>query len=211
MSEEADVNPEGGAAKPVQDLKTPPGKVFAESINIYDDQARVAFDYYKKAAQKIIAEEDRVDRLRKESDERLEELSKGKTSALIGCVVSALATIGVLIWSLQAETKELMYLAALPAVALLVFVVKMLGASKKIAGEQETRDGLDREFANIRRDYRISKLGVAYVPVATSVPFENRSFVLDDTETVGDTEFSLIDDGNSIDSRSEFENMPFGI
>ena len=47
MSEEADVNPEGGAAKPVQDLKTPPGKVFAESINIYDDQARVAFDYYK--------------------------------------------------------------------------------------------------------------------------------------------------------------------
>ena len=150
MSEETAVNPGDGSAKPVQELKTPPGKVFAESINIYDDQARVAFDYYRKAAQKIIAEEDRIDNLRKESDEKLEELKKGKTSSLIGCVVSGLATFGVLFWAIQAEPKELLYLAALPAVALLVFVVKMLGASKKIGGEQETRDKLDREFANIR-------------------------------------------------------------
>ncbi len=187
MSEETVVNPGDESAKPVQELKTPPGKVFAESINIYDDQARVAFEYYRKAAQKIIAEEDRIDNLRKESDERLAELKKGKTSAFIGCAISALATVGVLIWSFQ----TVVYLTVLPAVALLVFVVKMLGASKKIAAEQETRDGLDREYNSIRKDYRISKLGVAYVPVATSVPFENRSFVLDDTETVGNTEFSL--------------------
>ena len=33
------------------------GKVFAESANIYQDQAKILFDYYKKAAEKIVREE----------------------------------------------------------------------------------------------------------------------------------------------------------
>lgn len=38
------------------------GKVFEDSINIYQDQARVLFDYYKKAAEKIVAEEKAIER-----------------------------------------------------------------------------------------------------------------------------------------------------
>ncbi len=33
------------------------GKIFADSINIYDDMATLLFDYYSKAAQKIVVEE----------------------------------------------------------------------------------------------------------------------------------------------------------
>ena len=32
------------------------GKIFDESLNIYDDEAKVAFEYFRKAAEKIIAE-----------------------------------------------------------------------------------------------------------------------------------------------------------
>ena len=33
------------------------GKVFSKSANIYQDQARVLFDYYKSAAQAIVSAE----------------------------------------------------------------------------------------------------------------------------------------------------------
>lgn len=33
------------------------GKVFKESSNIYEDEAKILFDYYKKAAEKIVEEE----------------------------------------------------------------------------------------------------------------------------------------------------------
>ena len=33
------------------------GRVFTDSANIYQDQAKILFDYYKKAAEKIVVEE----------------------------------------------------------------------------------------------------------------------------------------------------------
>ena len=33
------------------------GKIFKESSNIYEDEAKVLFDYYKRAAEKIVGEE----------------------------------------------------------------------------------------------------------------------------------------------------------
>ena len=36
------------------------GKIFGDSADIYQDQARVLFDYYKKAAEKIVASENEV-------------------------------------------------------------------------------------------------------------------------------------------------------
>lgn len=45
--------------------------------------------------------------------------------------------------------------------------------------------------ANIRRDYKVEKIGVVYVPVATKVPFEDKSIVLDHTGCVEDTDFKL--------------------
>ena len=33
------------------------GKIFKESSNVYEDEAKILFDYYKKAAEKIVEEE----------------------------------------------------------------------------------------------------------------------------------------------------------
>ena len=33
------------------------GKVFQDSANVYQDQAKVLFEYYKKAAEKIVGEQ----------------------------------------------------------------------------------------------------------------------------------------------------------
>ena len=32
------------------------GKIFSTSDNVYQDQAKILFDYYKQAAEKIVAE-----------------------------------------------------------------------------------------------------------------------------------------------------------
>ena len=56
------------------------GKIFPESSNIYQDQARVLFNYYRKAAEKIVGEEERIEgliaALEKEKSTKQEQLSK---------------------------------------------------------------------------------------------------------------------------------------
>ena len=37
------------------------GKVFPESNNIYQDQAKILFNYYRNAAEKIVSEEERIE------------------------------------------------------------------------------------------------------------------------------------------------------
>ena len=38
------------------------GKIFNESNNIYQDQARILFGYYRQAAEKIVSEEERIEK-----------------------------------------------------------------------------------------------------------------------------------------------------
>ena len=38
------------------------GKIFSTSDNVYQDQAKILFDYYKQAAEKIVAEEERIEK-----------------------------------------------------------------------------------------------------------------------------------------------------
>jgi tetrahydromethanopterin S-methyltransferase subunit H len=38
------------------------GKIFDASANIYQDQAKVLFDYYKQAAEKIVSEEEKYEK-----------------------------------------------------------------------------------------------------------------------------------------------------
>jgi len=37
------------------------GKIFQESSNVFQDQAKILFDYYKKAAERIVSEEMRIE------------------------------------------------------------------------------------------------------------------------------------------------------
>ena len=38
------------------------GKVFASSDNVYQDQAKILFNYYQQAAEKIVREEERIEK-----------------------------------------------------------------------------------------------------------------------------------------------------
>jgi hypothetical protein len=38
------------------------GKIFPESSNIYQDQAKILFNYYSQAAEKIVQEEERIEK-----------------------------------------------------------------------------------------------------------------------------------------------------
>src|SRR5437879_13716881 len=38
------------------------GKIFAESANIYQDQAKILFEYYREAAEKIVSEEEALEK-----------------------------------------------------------------------------------------------------------------------------------------------------
>ena len=38
------------------------GKIFPESGNVYQDQARILFNYYRQAAEKIVSEEERIEK-----------------------------------------------------------------------------------------------------------------------------------------------------
>jgi len=52
------------------------GKLFNSSANIYQDQAKVLFDYYKQAAEKIVAEEEKYEMEIAICKERIAQLSQ---------------------------------------------------------------------------------------------------------------------------------------
>ena len=136
------------------------GKVFADSANIYDDQAKVLFDYYKKAAEKIVNEEIECENRIKALEEQITKTAKKKKIDLILC------------WTI---------------VGLILFFVRKSALKKLNAQLEEATKAKD----SIRKDYKVSKIGVAYVPVATRIPFEGKSFVVDHTGETGNTDFSL--------------------
>lgn len=140
------------------------GKIFPTSGNIYQDQARILFNYYKTAADRIVTEEERleadIEELRAERAVYEEKLSK------------------TWYWYL---TIILFFMA----------FVKKNEFTKKIEEIDGRIADAEKAHADIFRDYRIDKLGVAYVPVADRVKYEDKSFMVDFTGDVPDSEVSL--------------------
>lgn len=144
------------------------GKIFKESSNIYEDEAKILFDYYKKAAEKIVEEEIACENRIAEAENELASAEKQRHNYfLVTCF---------LCWTV---------------VGLIVGLVGQNKAKKRIAGANQDIYETQEKKSRIRRDYKVSKMGVAYVPVATRVPFEGKSFVVDHTGTVSNTNFSL--------------------
>lgn len=138
------------------------GKIFADSANIWQDQAKILFDYYRQAAERVVEEEERIEneimQLNAEKEELEEKLSKAW------------------VW---------LFLLIIPY----FFVKKNL--QKKIAEVDERIDIFKNEHDNIFRDYKVNKLGVAYVPVAEQVKYQDKSFIVDFTGGVPESEISL--------------------
>lgn len=160
------------------------GKIFAASRDIYQDQAKVLFDYYRVAAEKIVSQEiliesqiEEKEKLKATGDDVLRKKSSGFTIALVMLVIAAvLAIVGVFM--------EWFVLVALPVIAAAVLFSKNTDkkkAAENIATVDQDLAKLKKKHKEIFRDYKVEKLGVAYVPVASRIPYENKSFLVDYT------------------------------
>jgi len=150
------------------------GKILSASANIYQDQAKVLFDYYRQAAEKIVTEEEHYEKeiaICKENNTRLgQDLSKAIMTRNICFAI---------------------FFLLIP----IYFAITALLQAKKLRLEISTNEQKIAEFekahAEIFRDYKVSKLGVAYVPVAAQIPFEDKSFIIDYTNSVSSQNFNL--------------------
>lgn len=196
------------------------GKIFKESANIYDDEARILFDYYKKAAEKIVGEEIEIEGKLKNAENKKNSSAARQKSAKIGLIVSAIiggvSLIAALILFIHQSMDpgfslvdllngkttlvrfpEFGFGVLLSICTLICIIVAIVQGVKKYLARKDFEDyeknieSLKEANNNIRRDYKVTKMGVAYVPVATRVPFEGKSFVVDHTGAMQNTNFSL--------------------
>lgn len=169
------------------------GKIFNDSSNLYQDQAKVLFSYYKAAAEKIVAEEEALEAAIAQLEAKIADCErdgeKERRTARI-CMYFCWLIIPIFIsLSHKNRAKELAALAV---------------------EKQKECDELRRKHEAVFRDYRVDKLGVAYVPVASSVAFNDKSFIVDHTGSTGKERFTLqmLRQGKLInDSIAELEEL----
>ena len=140
------------------------GKIFASSDNIYQDQAKILFDYYRQAAEKIVKEEERIE---------------GEIASLKEQRVA-----------LEASMSKLWYWF-LTIILFFMYWIKKNVLTKRIADVDARIAEFEKLHKEIFRDYKVSKLGVAYVPVADQVKYNDKSFIVDYTDTVANSEVTL--------------------
>lgn len=138
------------------------GKIFADSANIWQDQAKILFNYYRQAAERIVKEEERIESEIKNLNQEKEELEEKLSNAWV--------------W---------LFLLIFP-----YFIIKS-NLRKKIAEIDERIEVFNDEHKKIFRDYKVTRLGVAYVPVAEQVKYQDKSFIVDFTNAVPDSDISL--------------------
>ena len=128
------------------------GKVFNTSSNIYQDQAKILFDYYKSAAETIVAAE-------MQEEQNMKDLVMQKNQMI----------------DARDKAKKMSTIMFCLLITFPVGIAQLL-KSKKYQQEVDRFDGLIAEcnerHRNIRRDYKVEKIGVVYVPVATKAAWK---------------------------------------
>ncbi len=171
---------------------TTTGRVFEESSDIYEDQAQILFDYYRQAAERIVAEETRIEQeIASVGEQRQEATAKADATgkqviiaAVVGCACALVTLIaGVPILAIVA-------LAAGAIIAYRQYATQKAETAKVLECDQRLAQ-LQEEWQGIRRDYRVDRIGVAYVPVARRVGMGDKSYVVDFTGDQPETDFTL--------------------
>jgi len=170
------------------------GKIFKESINLYQDQARILFNYYRKAAEKIVKEETELEKSINISESEIILAKKDKIKGIV--ITSVFPALGIAAALIMIFALSVNIIAAVITgfVLLLVAIwgVVTINKSDKSIKENESKiSDFQEAHKNIRRNYSVKKMGVVYVPVATKVPFEGKSFIVDHTGQVGDSNFKM--------------------
>lgn len=140
------------------------GKIFSDSSNIYQDQARLLFNYYEQAAERIVRQEDAIEKQIKDLEN-----DRAQVELKMSDIWKWFLTI-ILFFMYWVRKKE--YTKQIDAI------------NDKIAEKK-------KEHANIFRDYKVTKMGVAYVPVAQQMAYEDKCFVVDYTGNVENSRVSL--------------------
>jgi hypothetical protein len=172
------------------------GKIFSGSASIYEDQARILFEYYRRIAEHIVEQEVALEKqiaVAREEEVQFTEELKRKNIVEKACYGAA-ALLVVLMGVLAAEQLA-PYLVLALGLAPLGYAIYLLMQRKTIAAKIEeiraTIDGFESAHRDIPRDFRVHRLGVAYIPVAGRVAFEGKSFLVDYTGTETKKEFKL--------------------
>ncbi|MDR2394644.1 MAG: hypothetical protein LBD93_10900 [Treponema sp.] len=169
------------------------GKIFAESMNLYQDKAKILFNYYKKAAEKIVKEEMELE---KSIGKARSEISLARKTKKKGIVIIAVFPVLALIFGLVLPVAtglfgDYGFIGYFLVVGSIGGIISLVNARKSIKENESKITGFEEAHRDIRRHYRVKKVGVLYVPIATKVPFENKSFMVDHTGAVQDTDFSM--------------------
>ncbi len=178
------------------------GRIFSDSENLAEDKAKILFDYYKKAAEKIVAEERAIEEKEEAIEERIKTneilIKKRKIVKIIFLSLLAPAAIFFALMIYVSIINKQPYPAIAGASLPIAFatlaiynIIKIRELTEENERQTEMQDALQEEKNAIRRDYKVSKLGAVYVPVASSIPFEGKSFVVDYTGAVENTDFSV--------------------
>ena len=150
------------------------GKIFNASANIHQDQAKVLFDYYKQAAEKIVSEEEKYEKEIAVCKENVAQLSqdfaKAKQTRLI-CMI--------------------FFFVLVPIYFAITAHLKMKELQAEIDANEQKSAEFQKMHKEIFRDYKVTKLGIGYVPVAAQIPFEDKSFMIDYTNSVNSQKFNL--------------------
>ncbi len=140
------------------------GKIFPESGSIYQDQAKILFDYYQQAAERIVAEEERIEK----------EI----------CILEEDKVM------LEKEISDL-WVWFLTIILFFVYFIKKNGLQKKVDEIDLRINEFKKQHNEIFRDYKVTKLGVAYVPIAEQMRYADKSFIVDYTGCVQESELTM--------------------
>jgi hypothetical protein len=144
------------------------GKIFPESSNISQDQAKILFNYYQQMAEKIVLEEEHfekeITKLEEENVVLNHNLSNAKLWKWVLCIL---------------------------IIPFIYYMIKANGIVKQINAMDNRINEFKKLHKEIFRDYKVSKMGVAYIPIADQIKYENKSFIIDHTGNVEDSEVKL--------------------
>src|ERR1035437_2424173 len=120
------------------------GKIFAESANIYQDQAKILFEYYREAAEKIVTEEERLEKEIAVASEYKTQLSNeaSKVNLLknIAFAVMAVSLIALFIILFTSKDSLFVVLSIIAALGAGGFGIKQLLSHNHIDKELVTTD-----------------------------------------------------------------------
>lgn len=122
------------------------------------------FNYYKMAAERIVEREEAL-------EAQILELQEQRADV-------------------EADLSKAWYWL-LTIIFFFVYFIKKNSLTRQIEEIDEAIEALKEEHRSIFRDYRVTKIGVGYVPVADEIKYQDKSFVVDYTGQVSDKEVTL--------------------